>query len=462
LNKTRFDPAAYLARFLVAVTIILAWAMAVSAPPLRAQWPLLWDGGGSSDDAIAATLGPADRLYVLVRSSQSGTPTVLLCVDVDGSIVWQGVDPGMTVPLGLTVREDGTALVVGSAPGSILRSTAFTASDGALQWSRDRADVSWTPPRFGDPAQPVWSATEERWWIPARKNGEFVVLNYDEAGNSTEDWTWPLPNGEGGASSVRPRAGGGFYVAGSLEAGPLPPGWWTVAVDALGSELWSHFEDGDTPFDTFSNAFLLGQGLDELILWANDETDFGLFSLRLWALDPEDGSRLWAVTWPEDSMSHTETRSVVASGGRVLAAGSTEAFGSTAEAFLLSFDATDGDLVWTSGTGQVGTTEARLASRDGSALLALTQSPVIPGPPPLSTFAWSRDGQSCSESLELLPGRVVATLLGAEGQWWVVGMTFSPENGNDVLIQQRFDPCFQVFGDGFETGDLTRWSGVLP
>jgi hypothetical protein len=56
----------------------------------------------------------------------------------------------------------------------------------------------------------------------------------------------------------------------------------------------------------------------------------------------------------------------------------------------------------------------------------------------------------------------VATLLGAEGQWWVVGMTFSPENGNDVLIQQRFDPCFQVFGDGFETGDLTRWSGVLP
>jgi outer membrane protein assembly factor BamB len=446
----------------VAATFVVTALSSVT--PSHATWPLLWDLDSRGDTAIAARRGAEGDLWVLVQSHVQATAasrTVLLRIDENGEIVWTGTDPEMATPSGLAVRADGTALVTGQEGGSTLRATSFAALDGGIEWSRSRADVTWTEPSFGGLAQPIWSSGDSSWKIPLRQDGSFAVVTFDDVGTAQPDFLWNLPSGTGGATSLRQRPGGGFYVAGTFDGTPEAPGWWTLAVDAAGTVLWSHFDDGDTGAGIFSGAFLLDGDEDELLAWANDETLFGVFSVRIWSLDPADGMELWSSSWPPAGTDSFDAHSVVVSGDRAIVAGS--AFGPTIKTSALSFDLADGDLVWQREfQGATSTTSTALSSLAGSALVASTLfPPVNPGPSPLWASAWNRDGAPCSAAEELLPARVVASLHDGSGSWYVVGTAFSSDTLEDVLIQRLQDPCSVLFADGFESGDLNAWSALL-
>lgn len=446
------------------------------ASPVHAAWPLTWDNDGAADDAIATRLGPNGDLYLLATSDTVGDPphAVLLRVDPEGNVVWTGIDLDMRTPLSFALRPDGGVLVTGRETGNTLRATSFAAVDGSVQWSRTRADVTWSEAFFGPDAEPIWSVFDAGWWIPMRQGDDFAVVGYDAVGDPLPDWTWTPPNGPGGASTVRPLLDGGLYVGGSSDGDFGPdgeaPGWWIVATDEFGSELWSHFEDGDTPAGNFSNAFLLesansGEGAtDAVIAWADDETAHGVFSLRLWSLDPDTGDELWAATWPPPGLFSFTPQSVVVSDDRVVASGFTDAFGNFGDAVAISFDAATGDVVWerifSGGTRAI---ETAVVTDNGSALLATSLFPSPnPGPTRVWTSTWNRAGDACSPPQEILPARIVGAVRAGPDLWLIAGNGSEMDTLNDVVVQQLADPCTFIFANGFESGDTTGWSSSVP
>lgn len=441
-------------RGMVAGVLLLLTVTAV-----HGAWPFTVGDSSSLYEALDLQLGESDDLYVLATHHQIPNPkeAVLLRINSEGSVVWEGVDPQMSRPVSFALRPDGSALVAARQDDGI-RVTAFSALDGSIMWSRERTDLEWTPPLFSEHyPSPIWSEVHVGWRIPLQKGGDFAVAGWNVNGEPTPDWIWTPHKGSGGASSVRARPDGGLYVAGSVQAaGEQAPGWWIVASDASGVELWSDFEDGDTQASIHSNPSFLapwtapvGDG-DPLIAWANDETNFGLFSLRIWSLDTATGNLLWATTWPPPGMTSFDPESVVLSAGSILATGSTDAFGSSGDAAVLSFDANTGALNWEAGYAvPTSVLSTAISSGAQAALLSASLFPVPNGSPtPLRTAAWNPDGTPCSDTPELLPTRVVASVYVQPNSWFALGNGSAP---GQFIIQRLGNPCTTLlFADGFE------------
>ena len=394
------------ARFAVAAAGLL-----MGTASARADWPLVWDLDGRDDEPVAARRGQGGDLWVLTESylqGQGSPRAVLLRVAPDGEIVWASADPELTSPTALALRDDGSALAIGRI-GTELRVTAFTAA-GAIAWSRSRASVAADESLNDLYAAPIWDATAAgaggsgAWRIPCGLAGDFAVLSFTAEGDPLPDVVWSPPSGGGRATSLLPRTGGGLLVAGLTES-LSPPGWWTVALDAAGAEVWKHFDDGGTPAGVFSGAFLLSA--DPVRVWADDETFCGLFSLRLWALDAATGAPLWDATWPPNGSPACNSfivDSVLLEGDRIVASGvgDVASVGASFDPLASTFDAATGAHQWTQVfSGATTGIRAEVASVGGSALLASTLFPdPNPGPTPLWLAAWDRDGDACGAPLE--------------------------------------------------------------
>lgn len=451
----------------------------------RAEWPLIWDFDGRGDEPVAALRGAtgaaAGDLFVLTSSYAQGLISphaVLLRLAPDGGIVWTGEDPDLHTPQALALRDDGTTLVLGRE-GNGIRATAFTAA-GSIAWSRSRGGVAADIPLNGPHAAPIWDETAGgggaggagAWRIPGGVAGDFAVLSFTADGDALPDIVWSLPAGDGRATSVLPRAGGGLLVAGMRE-NLIPLGWWTVALDAAGAEVWKTFDDGGTNAGIFTGAFLLSA--DPVRLWADDETLCGVFSLRLWSLDAATGAPLWDATWPPNDVPNCAgftPDSVTLAGDRILAAGvgNVPGVGASFDPIALSFDVADGELQWARVfPGATSGIRAEVASPGGGALLASTLFPSPnPGPSPLWVAAWDRDGGSCGAPSQPLPARVNAALTlpagGGTGAALLVGYGFNFVGATleDLVVQRVDDPCAGLFRDGFEGGGTGQWSSAQP
>lgn len=458
----------------------LVAALLAGAADARAEWPLIWDFDGRGDDPVAARLGASGAaegdLWVLLssyRQGQASPQAVLLRIAPDGGIVWTGEDPDLHRPQAMALRDDGTTLVVGRE-GTGIRVTAFDAA-GTLAWSRSRSGVAADIALEGPQASPIWDASAAgggAWRYPCGVGGDFSVLSFSAAGDPLPDVVWSLPAGEGRATSVLPRPGGGLLVAGMRE-NVIPVGWWTVALDAAGAEVWKTFDDGGTTAGIFTGAFLLSA--DPVRLWADDETLCGVFSLRLWSLDSETGAPLWNATWPPNGVPNCDSftpDSVVLVGDRILAAGvgNVAGVGASFDPITLSFDAENGAHQWArTFAGATTGIRAEVASPGGGALLASTLFPSPnPGPTPLWAAAWSRDGASCGAPRELLAARVNAALpvtaTGSTSAALLVGYGFNflGSSLEDLIVQRLEDPCAGLFLDGFESGGTGQWSAAEP
>jgi hypothetical protein len=445
-----------------------------------ADWPLIWDFDGRGDEPVAARHGvsgaAAGDLWVLTSSYAQGQPSpqaVLLRIAPDGGVVWAVDDPDLHPPQALALRDDGSTLAIGQE-GTGIRVTAFTAA-GTIAWSRSRSGVAADVPLNGPQASPVWDETAVgggAWRIPCGLAGDFAVLSFTAAGDPLADVVWAPPAGEGRATSLLPRAGGGLLLAGLIES-PSPPGWWTVALDVAGMEVWKRFDDGGTPAGIFTGAFLLSA--DPVRVWADDETLCGLFSLRLWALDAATGAPLWDSTWPpngEPSCDSFTPDAVTLEGDRILAAGvgNVASVGASFDPIAVSVDAVTGTPQWARVfAGATTGIRAEIVSAGGSALLASTLFPSPnPGPTPLWLAAWDRDGGSCGVPLELLPARVNAAIAipsaaGTAGGLLVgYAFNFGGGTGSDLLVQRVDDPCAGIFRDDFESGGTGQWSAAQP
>ncbi len=433
--------------------IIHGIGLVFCSTPAYADWPVIWDGESRGDISITAQLGDGDdHLYVLAQTYVQSTASPrasLLRLRPSGSIEWLGIDSEMRNPASMALHPSGSTLVAGIGAGSAVSITSFSAVDGSVEWRRSLVDAVWGDQMFGTPAEPTWSESDAEWWMPVGKNGKFAVVGYDIAGTAIPEWSWAPPAGIGSATAVQARTGGGFFVAGTFHDGATPPGWWTVAVDGSGGELWRHFDDGDTGADLFSGAKFLATEDDSLIACAIDETACGVFSLRLWSLNPTDGTERWSRSWPPPGdCSSFVPHSVVASGDRIIATGGSTALSNT----VLSFDNADGALLWQREfSGSTSVVNSAVSSRDGSALVATSLFPnPNPGPLPLWAAAWDRSGTACGEPQELLPARVTASVRGRGNRWLIVGYGFSSETLEDIVVQAVRSPCGLLFGDGFE------------
>ncbi len=436
----------------------LAVVCAMGASSAGAEWPLIWDFDGRTDDAVAAQLGSGGDLWVLTSSSVQGGSTpraVLLRIDAQGALTWASDEPEISRPVAFALNADGEALVLGRIQSN-LRVTAF-GPEGQILWSRTRAGLDNDEARFGPDAAPIWDAAGAAWRIPVGIAGDFAAVSFSASGDPLPDRIWSPPSGTAQASSVLPRPDGGLLISGSADVSPSPPGWWTVALDAAGAEVWSRFEDGDTASGVFSGAFLLSS--DPVRVWADDETTCGLFSLRLWSFDATTGTPLWEATWPAVDTTNPcrsmTPRSAMLVGNRIVASGISNVFSPTSafDSVALSFDATTGALAWArSFVGATGALSNNVASTDGGALLATSLFPVPnPGPSPLWLTAWDSEGVACSEPTALLPARVLTTLATADTGWIVVGSSFNSITADDVIVQRTDNPCLVRFVDGFES-----------
>ena len=461
-RRLRSTPGARRRRRLAGTGAVLLLAAAAA----HAAWPVIWDYDGRSDQPVAAALAPGGDLVVLVEAWAQGASApcgVLLRIGPDGQVAWATPDCELTGPTGLALAGDGRALAL-SRVGGNLRVTAFTAT-GAIDWSRTRAGLVPETPFMGPAAQPVWDAAAAAWRIPAGLGSDFAVLSWNAVGDPLPDLLWTPPAGDAVATAVAPRPGGGVVVSGWVDL--TVPGWWVVALDAAGVEAWRRFEDGGTAAGLFSGAFPVAVDAARVTMWADDETGCGLFSLRLWSLDAATGAPLWATTWPDPPACDYFIPDVVRlAGDRILAAGATTVFGGAASptTAAVSFDAADLQPVWAREfAGTTNTIRAEVASAGGAALSASTLfPPVNPGPTPLWTAAWSRDGVACGAPVELLPAYVAASFADAAGRWLLVGYGAPGTTGSDLLVQLVADPCTALFRDGFESGDVSAWSSSVP
>ena len=461
--------------------IFLVAALLGGGAAARAEWPLVWDFDGRGDDPVAARLGAngaaAGDLFVLASSFAQGQVSPhaeLLRIAPDGGIVWTVGDPDLHAPQALALRDDGSTLAIGRE-GSGIRATAFTAA-GTLAWSRSRSGVAADVAQNGPQSSPIWDASAGggagAWRIPCGLGGDFAVLSFTAAGDPLPDVVWSPPTAEGRATSVLPRAGGGLLVAGLSET-LSPPGWWTVALDAAGAEVWKRFDDGGTVAGIFTGAFLLSA--DPVRLWADDETHCGVFSLRLWALDAATGAPLWGATWPPNDVPNCDSFTpdgVTLDGDRILGSGvgHVAGVGASFDSIAVSFDAANGALQWARVfAGATTGIRAEVAAIDGGALVASTLFPdPNPGPTPLWLAAWDRDGGACGAPRSLVPARVNAALTvpagGGTAAALLVGYGFNVLGATqeDLVVQRVDDPCAGLFRDGFEGGGTGQWSSAQP
>jgi hypothetical protein len=255
---------------------------------------------------------------------------------------------------------------------------------------------------------------------------------------------------------VLPRADGGLLISGSASLLPAPPGWWTVALDAEGGEVWRHFSQGAFAAGVFSGAFLLSS--DPVRLWANDETECGVFSLLLWSIDAITGDPLWTATWPpQDSPVPCRSmtpHSVVLAGDRVIAGGKSNVHPLDSEkSVALSFDAVTGASLWARAfdDSTASVVQGQAAATEDKVLLAtsLFHQPGEDAPLKLST--WYSDGTTCVEATPLQTARVIAVLPTADAGVILVGSRFSASTANDLIVQRTDVPCQWRFADGFES-----------
>ncbi len=445
-----------------------------------ADWPLVWDFDGRGDEPVVARHGvsgaAAGDIWILTSSYAQGQPlpqAVLLRIAPDGGVVWTVGDPDLHAPQALALRDDGTTLVLGRE-GTGFRATTFTAA-GTIAWSRSRSGVAADVALNGPHASPIWDVSagggSGAWRIPCGLAGDFAVLSFTAAGDPLPDVVWSPPTADGRATSVLPRAGGGLLVAGLTDS-LSPPGWWTVALDAAGAEVWKHFDDGGTVAGIFTGAFLLSA--DPVRLWADDETHCGVFSLYLWALDAATGAPLWDATWPPNDVPNCNSftpDAVTLEGDRIVAAGvgNVTPVGASFDSIAVSFDAASGTHQWARVfAGATTGIRAEVAAIGGGALVASTLFPnPNPGPTPLWVAAWDRDGGSCGAPRELIPARVNAALSvpgGATEAALLVGYGFNlaGTTQEDLVVQRLEDPCAGLFRDGFESGGTGQWSAAQP
>lgn len=448
----------------------MAMAIATAA---HSAWPFSWDFASRSDAPVAARVGPGGDLWLLAESAVQGLAferAVLLRIDRGGNLLWGTEDPGLFAPSALALRPDGSALAIGVEVDGTFRATAF-APDGTIRWSRRRPELAPDSVFSGPHAEPIWDEVLSAWRVPAGIEGDLAVVSFGANGEALPELRWSPPAGTGRANSLLLRPGGGLLLAGTIQDSP-PPGWWVVAFDAKGTELWRHFESGAAPAGAFGGAVLLST--DPVRLWAVDETACGIFSLLLWALDAATGAPIWDTTWPPPGDCDSFTPYTVAlAGDRIFAGGLGDVDDIDAtqlDPIALAVNATNGEVDWarTVASPSFGIDSALVVGEDGILLASSHFPPGGFGTAPLSIAAWSLAGRACVIPSQPLPARVPFALAqpatggGAAIHRLLVGGTYDPSTAEDVLVQRVVDACSTLFADGFDSGGTRAWSLTTP
>jgi hypothetical protein len=433
---------------------LAALIVAAGCESARADWPLVWDLDSRDDTPIAATLGVGDDLWLLSASLvqlSSSKRAVMLRIDARGAVLSATPDPAMSSPIAMALRPDGNALAMEHWHGD-LRVTAF-GPDGAILWSRTRSGlISPFDTRIGP--QLIWDDENGVWCIATGISGAFAALSYTSSGEPLADRLWPPATGSGSATSLMPREGGGILLSGvGFKDGSsnFPVRWWTVALDANGNEIWHHVQETGTHGSAFGGSHLLSA--DPVRVWADGENDRGVDSLLLWSINATTGDPLWVSRWPVQvnpvNGDRLKPQSVAITDDRILVSGLGQLGSSTidSDVLMLSFDATDGSLVWLrSPVDQTHSIATAVSTFAGATMLAISQFPQPnPGTSRLWTAAWNRDGVECAPPIEVLPSRIIESLATASGDRILVGS----ESG-DIVVQSVADPCRVIFRDGFD------------
>lgn len=424
--------------------------MAATPGSASTVWSLTWNGG-AQDEPVAADFLPSPGLRVV---TWSGT---VLAISSQGELLWTAETGLSGDAKAIRLRADGSMALLSETPN--LHLTVLD-SGGTLLWSAPGPVAPGPDGIHGRLQPPWWDEAGQRWLVAAGIERDFAALAFTDDGAALPVLRWAPPAPEHvkvlRATSLLPLTAGGVIMSGLVypaSSGPAsPPVWWTVALDGHGAELWRQLSDGGTARDAFSGAYLLAS--DPIVLWANDESDCGNFSLYLWALDAATGNEIWRRTWPllpTPSCDGFDPLDVVVDSGSIWAHGllkqhSTGLFNAPQ---VLKLDPGSGVLQWSATDGH--DMLRAVASPGNSGVTLLSSGFPTSGALPVVASSWDASGNACRHATLMTQMTPLAAWQLVDGDRLLVGRRFDPTTGEDLEVTRvRGLDCNDLFASGFE------------
>jgi hypothetical protein len=451
-------------------------ALAVSAAPLSADpaWVARYDGPDSlADEGTALALTPDGHL-VVVGVTVEQTPSLqeprllVLRYDAHGGLLWErriasplpgfpsvdghavAVDAAGRITAAGTVRPFQAVMVVQLDPDGQTRwLETFTDPEGAFVDAEDvavdaAANVYATADAYG-------SATAE----PA------ATVRYDLDGVASPLISYSGPEGGSFPRANGVSADGELVVAGSTLYEGVGGQFAVALFDVNGEFVWEYQTGGDGAATNDLAHDVVTVGTDVVATgYVNGNTAQGqdVWTVRL----DRAGQVVWAdqyTTAPEGT--DTGNRVAVDGSGNVFVAGSAEMGFGEYDALVLKYDE-QGTLLWDrhySGSAS-GVETARAVAPDGEGGAWVAGSILIaPGVSAFFVVHYDADGVLVGE--EIYPGplgggsRAADVVADATGAAYATGR--SPGDGTDYDVA-TLKISRTLFADGFESGDLSRWS----
>lgn len=453
--------------------------LALAAAPLAADptWVARYDGPDSLADEGAALALTPDGHLVVVGVSVEQTPSLqeprllVLCYDADGGLLWER---RIASPLPGFPSVDGSAVTVDAA-GRITAVGTVRPFQAVMVVQLDPAGQTRWLETFGDPegafvlAEDVAVDAAGTVYATADAYGSAtgepaVTVPYDLDGVASPPISYAGPEGGSFPRGNGVNADGELVVAGSTLYEGVGGQFAVSLFDANGQFVWEYQTGGDGPATSDLAHDVATVGSDVVATgYVNGNTAQGqdVWTVRL----DRAGQVVWADQYTTaPAGTDTGHRVAVDGSGNVFVAGSAEmAFGEY-DALVLKYDE-QGALLWDrhySGSAS-GVDTARAVAPDGEGGAWVAGSILIaPGVSAFFVLHYDTDGTLVGE--EIYPGplgggsRAVDVVADATGSAYATGR--SPGDGTDDDVA-TLKISRTLFADGFESGDLSRWSASV-
>jgi PQQ-like domain len=373
--------------------------VALDAGTGQRSWAARYDGPASlNEDAVDIAISP-DGSAVFVTGSSEGTSTARDFVTVgydasSGTKLWakrfDGAAHDVDDPSAVRVSPDGALVfVVGTSLGSLstgsdIRTIAYDASTGAVQWSkRHNGTLDNDDSAFSLAVSPDGSSVIAIGTSFNSTGGDYATISYNAASGAT-NWVKAY-NGyvsnsydEAHAVVINP-AGTRAFVTGYIGLGPPEtPSGGTLTMDyatvayrlATGKQVWDRLYDGPTHGNDQASALAISPDGSMVfatgVLCPQGQCTGALNEWATVAYRAGTGERVWVRRFngPGESFDIAMAVAVSPSSSTVYVTGDTTANGAS-YAKTIAYGATDGATIWSTrfGPAQAGDVDP---SVDGS------------------------------------------------------------------------------------------------
>jgi hypothetical protein len=459
------------------VTVLALASAPVSAGDLTPLWIERYDTPDSRKDESADVVTDAQgNIYVTGSAGFGALSTwdvLTVSYDAAGNLRWVDQYDGGSQDLGyrLTFDAGGDLLALGRSNGNFLVVRYDPATGSRLDSFEYDASGTDDPRAFVTDASGAIYITGSSWPAGADNQNDYFTVKLDATGHRI--WSQRY-NGPGAflfahdvPSAIGLDANGDVIVTGYSNApGSATGDFYTIKYDGDdGTELWADRYSAGS--NEGGNDLAIAPGGDVLVTGGSFQSGFKYVTLRY---DGATGNVEWVETRAPAACS-VATRIVLDGQGDAFVTGwadpDCDESNFNENIVTEKYRGTDGALLWTQSFGENG-----VGFFDVPSDLALDRAgqPVITGETTGLLVVLVYDAASgeitasdtvAGDANEIAGGRALTA--GANGRLVVTGMArnVNTEARDYLTLAYPGAAPVTIFADGFESGDLSHWSGVV-